>query len=1008
MAAKTATPEPLNWYGLQAFGIGPHSIPLTGNRTQDQFLIESIAFRISHAQHEGGLSRFGHFREIVGLLWNNEESGSYKRYTWGPWGARMIREMCDEPELAVAGCASAGKCFSLDTGILMFDGSTKRADAIVAGDRVMGDDSTPRIVQEVHRGHGPMFEVKPEQGEAWHCTEDHVLVLKRTYTSKKGWRRLGEVIEIPANEYVQSSLTKQKMHRQFCLGVEFPEQPIEFDPRLFGIWLGDGARHRCKISIPRQEPEVLAYVKEWCGHNGYEMNEYDHKHLTCPTYALFPLGHVSAGLSHNPLWRFLRSTMVEKEKRIPRHYLINLREVRMNLLAGLLDTDGYAGRTYFEIATKFPGLKDDITFLARSLGFRVSAVFKMAKCGEKYFPSWRITIFGSVTEIPTLRKKCQEKTLRKFSDCTGINLTPAGDMDWVGFSVGGNHRFLLSDFTVVHNSDPAALYAVVSYICDPTHTLVITMSTTLKEAKQRIWKTLLEYWMGVKNLPGAYMKSSNEIKGLSYDGTSYGQSSGILLMAGDQSMAGESVNKLIGIKPGKTGEPKETYEEIVAGGEFADLVAKFDEETLRDLLPRLNNLSHNRTGKLIILLDEMTGISESVLDAIMSNMKFANKGHIQIIGLGNPEKVYDTFGIYATPQAGWENVDLENDDEWETKGGGKCIRFDAEKSPRITDPDGAKYHWLPSKEAIDGMVRQYGRKSKYFLRMVKAMWSLDGGEDSIYSPADVELSGSRKEKVTWGFAPPVAVSFLDPSFTAGGDKASATYGLVGEDITGERVFLREATINIEVDVTDQKIPVTFQIVRNWKRECQLRGVLPQNAAYDRTGGGESFGGIVHTQWSPLVTGVTSAGPASKTPMPGEFHPAKPGETPKPILACERFANRATEIWYSAHPLFRSQQIFGVNESLAKEMCSRRACKKSGIKLKVEEKPVFRSREGKSPDESDSFLGLVDFCRTKFKLLPTERQKARETQPMTEKARNVMHVLRERAHRITNKKSLRKG
>lgn len=666
MAAKTVAPasEPLNWYGLKAFGIDESSLPLTGDRTHDQFLIESICFRISHATHEGGLSRFGHFREITNLLWNNPESGSFKRYTWGPWGARMVREMCEEPELGVAGCGSAGK------------------------------------------------------------------------------------------------------------------------------------------------------------------------------------------------------------------------------------------------------------------------------------------------------------------------------------------------------SDPAALYAIISYITDPTHTLVIVMSTSIKEAKKRIWKTVLEYWEGVKGLPGAYMKSTNEIQGLTYDGTKYGQSSGIILMAGEASHATDSVNRLIGIKPPKTGEPRETYEEIIAGGEFSDLVKKFDEETLKDLLPRLQNISQDRTGKIILIVDEMTGVSEAVLDAYLSNLKMANWRHIQFVGLGNPDKIYDCFGLFCAPEQGWDKIDLENDEEWVTKSGGKCIRFDAEVSPRITDPDGAKYHWLPSLDAIKASIKQYGRKSRYFLRQVKAMWSLDGGEDSIYSPADIELSGARHDKVTWGYTPPTSVSFLDPAFTAGGDKAMATFALVGENINEERVFLRTESVNIEIDVTLKDIPISFQVVRNWKKECVKRGVRPENAAYDATGGGGPFGGIVFTQWSRLVTGITSAGPASKNPLPGEFHPAKQGEKPKPVLACDRFANRATEIWWSAHSLLRSQQIFGVTESLAKEMCSRRSCKKAGIKEKVEEKPVFRSREGKSPDESDSFLGLVDFCRTKFKLLPLEKSRARESQPMNERTKNVIHVLRERARRITNKKRLK--
>ena len=655
------TDKKLNWYGLREFGIGPDSIGITGNHTTDQLAIEMICFRISHAEYEGGLGRFGHFREIVNLLWNNPESGSMKRYTWGPWGERMLREMCEEPELGVIGSASCGK------------------------------------------------------------------------------------------------------------------------------------------------------------------------------------------------------------------------------------------------------------------------------------------------------------------------------------------------------SDPAALYAVTSYICDPTHTLVLVLSTSLKEAKKRIFKTITEYWNGIKHLPGKPLWSTNEIRGLAYDGQSFGESSGIYLMAGDKSKEAESVNRLIGIKSPKTGEPVETYDEIVAKGEFADLMGKFDEDTLRDLLPRLVNLSHDRAGKLIVIVDEATGVSTAVLDALMSNIKFGNKGHVQIVFLGNPDTIYDSLGLFCTPEKGWDSIDLENDEEWETISGGKVIRFNAEKNPRIINNDHS-LHWLPTREAISDLARKYGEKSRFYIRMVKAMFSLDAGENSIYSAADVELSGSRRSEVVWGMVPPTPVSFLDPAFTAGGDRAMATFGLVGHDFDGKPTFLRTESTSIKVDVNNTAIPISYQLVNGWKKACQARHVKPEHAAYDRTGGGIPFGDVVFATWSPLVTGISSGGPATETPLPGEFHPG----TKKPIRACDRFANRASEIWHSAMPLLRSQQIFGVDEELAKELCSRQYAKKGGTKLQVEPKKEYRDREGKSPDESDSFLGLVDFCRTKFKLLPTERKDALAAMPATNLGRKAWESFKARARRISNQKPLKRS
>jgi len=124
-------------------------------------------------------------------------------------------------------------------------------------------------------------------------------------------------------------------------------------------------------------------------------------------------------------------------------------------------------------------------------------------------------------------------------------------------------------------------------------------------------------------------------------------------------------------------------------------------------------------------------------------------------------------------------------------------------------------------------------------------------------------------------------------------------------------------VTIKTDPTNTAVPINYQVVKAWKGECEARGVKPQHAAYDRSGGGIPFGDIVSVTWSPMVSGVTSGGNASKRPVPGEKTPAG-----RPVLACEKFDNKSTEIWYSAHPLFRSHQIKGVSDDLAKELCSR--------------------------------------------------------------------------------------
>lgn len=73
-------------------------------------------------------------------------------------------------------CARAsGKCMSVDTLVVMFDGSLKKIQDIEVGDKVMGVDSTPRTVLQLHKGVAPMYKVRQSKGMTYEVNEGHLL-----------------------------------------------------------------------------------------------------------------------------------------------------------------------------------------------------------------------------------------------------------------------------------------------------------------------------------------------------------------------------------------------------------------------------------------------------------------------------------------------------------------------------------------------------------------------------------------------------------------------------------------------------------------------------------------------------------------------------------------------------------------------------------------------------------------------------------------------------------------
>ena len=83
------------------------------------------------------------------------------------------------------GVAPTG-CHAPGTPSLMFDGSIRPVEAIQIGDRLMGPDSTPRTVLELHTGQDAMVEVRPIKGAHFTVNAGHILTLVKINEGQRG------------------------------------------------------------------------------------------------------------------------------------------------------------------------------------------------------------------------------------------------------------------------------------------------------------------------------------------------------------------------------------------------------------------------------------------------------------------------------------------------------------------------------------------------------------------------------------------------------------------------------------------------------------------------------------------------------------------------------------------------------------------------------------------------------------------------------------------------------
>ncbi len=368
-----------------------------------------------------------------------------------------------------------GKCFALGTKVLMYNGNIRSVEDVGIGDLLMGDDSTPRIVLSTTSGQDQMFDVVPIKGESYRVNSFHVLSLKLTKgikTNGSGYHNIlptvpyylrtgfkttpGNILDIPLNEYLLLSKTQKHILKGYRVGVCFPEQSLALDPYFMGLWLGDGSSDGPEVTSA--DFEVIHWLYQYAYDQGLRITTYFHNN--CGSYS------ISSGIrggknDKNTIMNSLRALGVINNKHIPHSYLCNSFENRLKLLAGLIDSDG--SRVHgsgYDFVFKIEELARGVAYLCRSLG--LAAYMKPCqktctnakdKPRNTYF---RIGVSGgdilSYLPVKVPRKRPTGRLQIKDVLVTGITVVPAGYGEYFGLEVNGNGRFLLSDFTVVHNS----------------------------------------------------------------------------------------------------------------------------------------------------------------------------------------------------------------------------------------------------------------------------------------------------------------------------------------------------------------------------------------------------------------------------------------------------------------------------------------------------------------------------------------------------------------------------
>lgn len=341
------------------------------------------------------------------------------------------------------------ECVSPNTKVLTPSG-LKLAKDINIGDFVLNSNGEPTEIVALTRGRSDMYKVSQPYGKDYEVTGGHKLYL---WHSKKK-----ENVFISVEEYMALSKNqKRQLTRVTNNQFSYSKKDLPLDAYLLGLWIGDGSSKDAKFVLePNKDFEIHDYLKDYAHKNDLELI----KGASSDNWLKVRLSDSQAknanqatGSLHRII-KPLKDLGIFGKKRIPEVYLTSSVEDRLNLLAGIIDTDGYKTRENgFVISMSRLDLIEDIYRLSKELGLDTSEISTTETNFGSLSYAVRISDYNGIVPCRVERKK---PTVTKEVNRRGkMEIEYIGAGDYVGFTMDGKtdeeQLFVLEDYTVTKN-----------------------------------------------------------------------------------------------------------------------------------------------------------------------------------------------------------------------------------------------------------------------------------------------------------------------------------------------------------------------------------------------------------------------------------------------------------------------------------------------------------------------------------------------------------------------------
>lgn len=373
--------------------------------------------------------------------------------------------------LALIGESGVGKEQPISEPVLTENGWVKMGD-IKIGTKVYGEDGNLYNVTGIFpQGVKDVYQVTFRDGTKTRCGLEHLWKVstkkQRENMREKGDERykiltLEEILK-DYKDYVISPKKANGGHFKYKYSVPI-NSAIKFNnnvelklhPYALGLLLGDGGFTGNTITFTNAEDELFEQLDECLK----PLNVY----VVCREFENHKQATLCSDEYRNELNRIIKELNLfgcgSREKFIPKKYLYTSIENRLELLSGIINTDGSVHNNDIYVSSYSEQLIKDIAELARSLGF-IAIINEYDRTNEdstkKYDKEieYRVTIIGNDYSQLRLSSKhkarLKQREIEYVKSISEIKLVGQEECQCIMVD-NPNHLYITNDYIVTHNT----------------------------------------------------------------------------------------------------------------------------------------------------------------------------------------------------------------------------------------------------------------------------------------------------------------------------------------------------------------------------------------------------------------------------------------------------------------------------------------------------------------------------------------------------------------------------